>query len=169
MTYGTADSNKWVQFEIHCPAGSEMLYAEPFSRYGKGGELWWNGWDTQENVGEKEMILQRGGKYTITDIKRDKNVLRVVMELNLDEGYDKWGDEWCITTIIRCVYHLNTRSVIPAHTRTESRSLKMTQAKVIVRYTREKVEYKSLMACILTVVGAIFTKVGTDGCSVGNQ
>lgn len=93
VTYGTADKNKWVQLEIHCPAGSEMLYAEPFSRYGKGGELWWNGWDTQSDAGEREMILQRGGKYTITDIKREKNVLRVVMELNLDEGYDKWGDE----------------------------------------------------------------------------
>lgn len=93
VTYGTADKNKWVQLEIHCPAGSEMLYAEPFSRYGKGGELWWNGWDTQKDAGEREMILQRGGKYTITDIKRDKDVLRVVMELNLDEGYDKWGDE----------------------------------------------------------------------------
>lgn len=93
MTYGTADSNKWVQFEIHCPAGSEMLYAEPFSQYGKGGNMWWNGWDTQKEAGEKEMILQRGAKYTITDIKRDKKVLRVVMELNLDEGYDKWGDE----------------------------------------------------------------------------
>ena len=93
MTYGTKDSNKWVEFEIHCPAGSEMLYAEPFSSYGKGGHLWWNGLDTQEEAGEREMILQRGAKYTITDVKREKKVLRVVMELNLEDGYDKWGDE----------------------------------------------------------------------------
>ena len=98
---GTGFSSKPVAMEIYAPAGSEMMYAEPFSAFsgasynGKS----WDGEKKQTSFGsESEMILQRGGYYTVTDAyKGSDGKMHIVMELHPEQGYDKFQqdpNEW---------------------------------------------------------------------------
>lgn len=82
--------------EIFCPAGSEMMYAEPFSAYsGASNYDEWDGKKKQNYFGsEFEMILQRGGYYTATDVyKGDDGQMHVVLELHPEQGYDKFQQD----------------------------------------------------------------------------
>ena len=94
---GTGFSSKPVAMEIYAPAGSEMMYAEPFSRYSgasyKGKS--WDGKQKQTYFGsESEMILQRGGYYTVTDAYRGSDgKMHIVMELHPEQGYDKFQQD----------------------------------------------------------------------------
>lgn len=97
---GKGFSSKPVAMEIFCPAGSEMMYAEPFSAY--SGATNYDDWDGKKKQnyfgGEFEMILQRGGYYTATDVyKGDDGKMHVVLELHPEQGYDKFqqdSKEW---------------------------------------------------------------------------
>lgn len=85
-----------VAMEIFCPAGSEMMYAEPFSA--NSGATNGNDWDGKKKQNyfgsEFEMILQRGGYYTATDVYRDDyGKMHVVMELHPEQGYDKFQQD----------------------------------------------------------------------------
>ena len=93
---GKGFSSKPVAMEIFCPAGSEMMYAEPFSAY--SGATNYDNWDGKKEQnyfgGESEMILQRGGYYTVTDVYRENNgKMHVVMELHPEQGYDKFQQD----------------------------------------------------------------------------
>ena len=93
---GKGFSNKPVAMEIYCPAGSEMMYAEPFSAFsGATNYDDWDGKKKQNHFGqESEMILQRGGYYTVTDVYRENNgKMHVVMELHPEQGYDKFQQD----------------------------------------------------------------------------
>ena len=93
---GKGSSRKPVAMEIYCPAGSEMMYAEPFSAYsGATNYDSWDGRKEQDHFGrESEMILQRGGYYTATDVyKGDDGKMHVVMELHPEQGYDKFQQD----------------------------------------------------------------------------
>ena len=62
-----------VIFNIYCPKGTKMLYAEPFSAFGNNGSL--SQYTKKAAVGqfasyENEMILQRGLKYKITKAEK---------------------------------------------------------------------------------------------------
>lgn len=93
---GKGFSSKPVAMEIFCPAGSEMMYAEPFSAY--SGATNYDDWDGKKKQnyfgGEFEMILQRGGYYTATDVyKGDDGKMHVVLELHPEQGYDKFQQD----------------------------------------------------------------------------
>lgn len=93
---GKGFSSKPVVMEIFCPAGSEMMYAEPFSAY--SGAMNYDDWDGKKKQnyfgGEFEMILQRGGYYTATDVyKGDDGKMHVVLELHPEQGYDKFQQD----------------------------------------------------------------------------
>lgn len=93
---GKGFSSKPVAMEIFCPAGSEMMYAEPFSAY--SGAMNYDDWDGEKKQnyfgGEFEMILQRGGYYTATDVyKGDDGKMHVVLELHPEHGYDKFQQD----------------------------------------------------------------------------
>lgn len=95
---GKGFGNKSVAMEIYCPAGSEMMYAEPFSAYSGATNYYgydWNGKKKQNHFGsEFEMILQRGGYYTATDVYKDDNgKMHVVLELHPEQGYDKFQQD----------------------------------------------------------------------------
>lgn len=95
-TAGKGFSSKPVAMEIFCPAGSEMMYAEPFSAY--SGATNYDDWDGKKKQnyfgGEFEMILQRGGYYTATDVyKGDDGKMHVVLELHPEQGYDKFQQD----------------------------------------------------------------------------
>jgi hypothetical protein len=58
-------------FNIYCPKGTKMMYAEPFSAYGNGGGLKWNGITKQKSFGhEDETIIQRGTTFRITKVEK---------------------------------------------------------------------------------------------------
>ena len=58
---GKGFSHQPIELRILCPAGTKMMYAEPFSHYGHGSHgSDWDGVDKQTTIGsEEEMILQR--------------------------------------------------------------------------------------------------------------
>ena len=56
---------------LYAPQGTKMIYAEPFSCYGKGAKFAWDGEATQSYFGsEFEVILQRGSSYKITKVEK---------------------------------------------------------------------------------------------------
>ncbi len=56
---------------LYCPAGTKMLYCEPFSRYGHGAGAKWDGIKPQSSYGyEFEVLLQRGTQYKITKVEK---------------------------------------------------------------------------------------------------
>lgn len=85
-----------VKMHIYVPAGSEAIYAEPFSRYNesKYNSKTWDGKEGAAAFGDEfEMILQRGGSYTITGVRHsDDGTYYVDMELHPEVGYDKFEE-----------------------------------------------------------------------------
>jgi hypothetical protein len=58
-------------FNIYCPKGTKMMYAEPFSHYGKGADLNWNGIAKQTSFGyEDETIIQRGTTFRVVKVEK---------------------------------------------------------------------------------------------------
>ena len=83
-----------VQYNIYAPAGTQMLYCEPFSWWNNENkdaqetQDWWdfNWWDgkSEQKDGfsrEFEMLIQRNTRYRVTGAKRDKGVLWIDMEV----------------------------------------------------------------------------------------
>lgn len=91
---GKGFSDKPVAMEIFCPAGSEMMYAEPFSAFSGANYGSWDGTKKQTHFSsESEMILQRGGYYTVTDAYKRDGKMHVVLELHPEQGYDKFQQD----------------------------------------------------------------------------
>lgn len=60
-----------IIYNIYCPRGTKGLYAEPFSAYGNGSGISWDGVQTQASFGyEAEVLLQRGTKFRIAKITK---------------------------------------------------------------------------------------------------
>jgi hypothetical protein len=58
-------------FNIYCPKGTKMMYAEPFTRFGPGAKLDWDGKTGQSDFGtEVETIIQRGTTFRITKVEK---------------------------------------------------------------------------------------------------
>lgn len=68
---------------VYAPKGTKAIYAEPFSHYGKGDELDWDGISGQSSFGgEFETIIQRGTSYRITKVEKDNyGDLRIDVEI----------------------------------------------------------------------------------------
>lgn len=61
-----------VNLEIYAPAGTKMAYLEPFSCFG-GDDKNWDGHSSTGEIGsEQEALLQRGTKFKIKKIKRNR-------------------------------------------------------------------------------------------------
>ena len=71
-----------VQYQIYAPAGTKMLYAEPFSWYNKYNNDpidwdmydWWDGESPQKGgfSREFEMLVQRNTRFRVSRVRRDK-------------------------------------------------------------------------------------------------
>lgn len=71
-----------VKMKIYAPAGTEVLYSEPFSHYGSGGKYNWNGTTKQTSFGyEFEMLINRGYRKRIASIKRTGMSVEVEIEI----------------------------------------------------------------------------------------
>lgn len=56
---------------IYAPKGTKFIYAEPFSHYGRGGKLNWDGISGQTDFGyEFEVLVQKGTSYKIKKIEK---------------------------------------------------------------------------------------------------
>ena len=91
---GDGFSRKPVIINVYAPAGSNMIYAEPFSAYGGGRGVEWDGKEKQWAYGDEfEVILQRGGSYKVTKIERQGGKYYIDMELHPEDGYDLFQQE----------------------------------------------------------------------------
>ncbi|MDR1399405.1 MAG: minor capsid protein [Treponema sp.] len=78
-------------FNIYCPKGTKMMYAEPFSHYGDGDKLHWDsiskrfdGISKQSDFGyEDETIIQRGTKFKV--IKVEKKGIDIFFDVEVVE------------------------------------------------------------------------------------
>lgn len=72
-----------VELRILCPAGTKMMYAEPFSKYGHGAQsASWNGKDNQTSTGhEQEMILQRNTRFQIQRVSVKNGKVQIEMQV----------------------------------------------------------------------------------------
>lgn len=89
-----------IIMNIYAPKGTKMLFAEPWSYYGrnKNGVLHemegahWNGKDTQPSYGtEFETILQQGTQFRVTKVtRRGKGTIFVDMEVINQDNQQRW-------------------------------------------------------------------------------
>lgn len=91
LSCGTAKGSGFtgypITFNVFAPEGTKMIYAEPFSEYGKGSKLNWNGVSDQNSVGkEAEIILQRGTTFRIQKVYRSKGIIFIDMDVVSQEG-----------------------------------------------------------------------------------
>lgn len=67
---GSGFSGRMI-LNIYAPKGTKMIYAEPFSAYGRGAGKSWDGISKQNSFGhEFEVILQRGTSFKITKVEK---------------------------------------------------------------------------------------------------
>lgn len=94
VSKGTGFSGE-VIYEIKCPAGTKMVYAEPQSYYGRtvnrgdNGKYYTPGMEKNGVGREAEMILQRGTSYRIDTIDVDFNIGKINVKMTVvDQNYD---------------------------------------------------------------------------------
>ena len=68
-------------FNIYCPAGTKMVYAEPFSHYGGSYGTLWNGVSKNALGSELETIIQRNTTFRITKVERTGGRVYIDMEV----------------------------------------------------------------------------------------
>lgn len=79
---GKGFSHMPIIMNIYAPKGTQMMYAEPFSRYGNGAKRAWNGISKQSSFGdEAEIILQQGTRFRITKIEKRNSKLFFDLEV----------------------------------------------------------------------------------------
>lgn len=85
MSCGTAKGKGMggsVILNIYAPAGTKMMYAEPFSAYGDGAGHDWNGKDKQHSFGqESEMLMQQGTRFRVTKAERSYGTVYIDIEV----------------------------------------------------------------------------------------
>ena len=77
-----------IVFNIYAPAGTKMMYVEPFSVFGNGPGRNWDGIAGQSSFGdEAEMILQRGTTFRITKVEKSNGTIYIDMDVIKQEVY----------------------------------------------------------------------------------
>ena len=67
---------------IYAPKGTKMMYAEPYSSFGKGSGRSWDGIAKQSTFGsESEIILQRGTTFRVTKVEKSGNTWYIDVEV----------------------------------------------------------------------------------------
>ena len=98
VSKGKGFSSKPVIVNVYAPEGTQMMYAEPFSYFGLGDGLKWDGVTSQSSFGsEAEMIIQRGASFTITKVEKTSGKIYIDMEVHPEQGYDLFqqdDSEW---------------------------------------------------------------------------
>lgn len=76
-----------VELRILCPAGTKMMYVEPFSHYGHGVKYnKWDGVDNQTSVGgEQEAVLQRNTRFQVQRVERKGGKVHVHLQVMMQD------------------------------------------------------------------------------------
>ena len=86
--------SKPIIMNIYAPKGTQMMYCEPFSHFGNGDGLKWDGVKQQSSFGtESEMLIQRGASYTITKIEKSNGRIYIDLEIHPEDGYDTFQQD----------------------------------------------------------------------------
>ena len=79
---------------ILCPAGTQMIYAEPFSDYSASGGRHWDGIKKATRFGtEDETIIQRGASYEVVKIERSGYTINVELVVHPEDGFDTYQQD----------------------------------------------------------------------------
>jgi len=93
---GKGFTSRDVQLKIYCPAGTQALYAEPFSAFGRGDQRSWDGISKQNSFSsENETILQRGCELRIVGAEwsGNKAILEVEVLSQMNNTIKSDGDD----------------------------------------------------------------------------
>lgn len=76
-----------VMLNVYAPAGTKMMYVEPFSAYGNGAGKYWDGSSKQSTFGtELETILQQGTQFRITKVEKSYGKIWLDIEV-IDQSH----------------------------------------------------------------------------------
>lgn len=82
VTKGKGFSGNPIILNVYAPSGTKMMYAEPFSAFGKGGKKNWDGLSQQGLFGdESEMIINRGTKFVVTKVEKNNGKIYIDMDV----------------------------------------------------------------------------------------
>jgi hypothetical protein len=90
----TGFTGKSVIMKIYAPAGTKMLYCEPFSNYNpyrRGGTevRYWDGKSSQQEFSdEAEMVIQRGAHFVISKAEKIEERIYLDIDIHPERGYD---------------------------------------------------------------------------------
>lgn len=80
-----------IKLNIYAPAGTQMMYVEPFSGFGQGDGRSWDGVSKQSHLGnELETILQQGTQFRVTKIERSNGTLYFDLEVIDQSNQQRW-------------------------------------------------------------------------------
>lgn len=75
-----------IILNIYAPKGTKMMYVEPFSAFGNGSGMSWDGVSKQYSIGgEAEVLLQRDTKFRVTKVEKTPGMTYIDMEI-IDQG-----------------------------------------------------------------------------------
>jgi hypothetical protein len=98
VSKGQGFSHQPVICNVYAPKGTQMMYCEPFSHFGNGSKLHWDGQSSQSSFGyEAEILIQRGASFTITKVEKVGGKIYLDMEVHPEQGYDLFqqdDSEW---------------------------------------------------------------------------
>ena len=74
---------------IYCPKGTQAIYCEPFSAFGRGAGSGWDGKSTQSSFGgEDETLLQRNTYFRIVKVEKQYSKIYIDVEV-IDQRPDE--------------------------------------------------------------------------------
>lgn len=81
-----------IMLNIYTPEGTKMMYVEPFSAFGYGDGLSWDGKSKQSGFGsELETILQQGSELRVTKITRESTWDTIYFDLEvIDQSHQQY-------------------------------------------------------------------------------
>ena len=95
MSMGSAKGKGFsgsVLLNVYAPAGTKMMYAEPFSEYSGGyAHMSWDGKEKQSGFGrEFETIMQQGTQFRVTKVEKTRGQLFVDIEVINQDNQQRW-------------------------------------------------------------------------------
>lgn len=83
---GKGFTDKDIIYNIYCPRGTRMFYEEPFSDFGNGAKLNWDGVSKQSSISlEAEILIQRNTKFRITKIEYNSSQYKYYVDVEVIE------------------------------------------------------------------------------------
>ena len=96
MSMGSAKGEGFsgdILFNIYAPAGTKMMYAEPFSAYGRGAQsAHWDGKSKQSSYGrEFETIMQQNTQFRVTKVEKSGSQIYIDIEVIGQSEPQRWN------------------------------------------------------------------------------